>query len=118
MCCCTTRTVRRALADLRALDMIQPNGKGRGGTIRHSVNANVLPTPDTSVHQGRTPTSYNPSNSNPSTADSNYFNAGSGWSGDSHTRRYRRTRQELIDEEQRERAAGRVLIAGNYRPKA
>lgn len=59
MCCYTTRTVRRALADLIAMGMITPNGKGRGGTIRYGVN--VLPTPDTSVRQGRTPTSYNPS---------------------------------------------------------
>jgi hypothetical protein len=71
MACCSTRTVRRALADLIAMTIITPHGKGRRGTIRYTVNANVLPTQDTHGHSPRTPTSYNPikvipSKSNPS----------------------------------------------------
>ena len=64
MCCCSTRTVRRALADLIALKMIAPNGKGRGGTIRYAVN--VLPTQDIHGHSPLTPMSYNPSKEIPS----------------------------------------------------
>ena len=65
MACCSGRTVRRALADLIALELITPNGKGRRGTIRYSVNANVLGREDTSGHSPRTPVSYNPSDNNP-----------------------------------------------------
>ena len=65
MACCSGRTVRRALADLIALELITPNGKGRRGTIRYSVNANVLGRADTSDHSPRTSVSYNPSNNNP-----------------------------------------------------
>lgn len=86
MCCCTTRTIRRALTDLIAMGLIEPQGKGRRGTIRYSVNANVLPTPDTSVHQGRTPMSYNPSNINPSKRNPSkskreYFDSDSDYEG-------------------------------------
>mgnify|MGYP004451211087 FL=1 len=66
MCCCTTRTIRRTLADLIAIGLIEPHGKARGGTVRYSVNVNVLPTQDSHVRPHRTPVSYNPSNSNPS----------------------------------------------------
>ena len=92
MCCCSGRTIRRALADLIALGIISQNGKGRRGTIRYSVNADVLPAPDTHGHPPRTPVSYNPSNrnpinSNPSKKDS-LIHAGSGGSSD-----YERIRQ-------------------------
>ena len=66
MCCCTTRTIRRTLADLIAIGLIEPHGKGRRGTVRYSVNVNVLPSADSHVRPHRTPVSYNPSNSNPS----------------------------------------------------
>ena len=64
MCCCSARTVRRALADLIALGLIMPQGKGRRGTIRYSVNVNVLGRADTSGHLPRPSMSYNPSNKN------------------------------------------------------
>jgi hypothetical protein len=119
MCCCSTRTVRRALADLIALKMIVPNGKGRGGTIRYAVN--VLPTPDTHGRLGRSPMSYNPSKEipskrNPSKRDSDSYSNSPGLSGDSSVRRFRRTREELSEEHARKRAAGQALIAGNHRP--
>jgi hypothetical protein len=66
MCCCTTRTIRRTLADLIAVGLIEPHGKGRRGTVRYSVNVNVLPSADSHVRLHRTPVSYDPSNSNPS----------------------------------------------------
>jgi hypothetical protein len=65
MCCCTTRTIRRTLADLIAIGLIEPHGKGRRGTVRYSVNVNVLPSADSHVRPHRTPVSYNPSNRNP-----------------------------------------------------
>ena len=70
MCCCTTRTIRRALSELIAMRLIAPHGKGRRGTIRYSVNVNVLPTQDSHVRPHRTPMSANhskrkPGNRNP-----------------------------------------------------
>ena len=104
MCCCSGRTIRRALADLIALGIISQNGKGRRGTIRYSVNADVLPAPDTHGHPPRTPVSYNPSNrnpinSNPSKKDS-LIHAGSGGGSD-----YERMRQfqKLFEERQARR---------------
>ena len=64
MACCSARTVRRALADLIALELITPSGKGRRGTIRYSIAVNVQGKEDTSGHLPRSPTSYNPSNKN------------------------------------------------------
>ena len=64
MACCSARTVRRALADLIAMELITPSGKGRRGTIRYSVNVNVLPRADTNGHSPRPPMSDNPSNKN------------------------------------------------------
>jgi hypothetical protein len=66
MCCCTARTIRRALSELIAMRIIEPHGKGKGGTIRYSVNVNVLPSADSHVRQNRTPMSYNPSKRKPS----------------------------------------------------
>jgi hypothetical protein len=66
MCCCTTRTIRRALSELIAMRIIVPNGKARGGAVRYSVNVNVLPTQDSHVRPHRTPMSYNPSKRKPS----------------------------------------------------
>jgi hypothetical protein len=60
MCCCSGRTVRRALADLIAMELIMSQGKGRRGTIRYAVTVNVLGRADTSGHLPRSPTSYNP----------------------------------------------------------
>ena len=120
MCCCSRSTIKRALASLIRRGLISPQGKGRKGTIRYSV----VPSPVTYVKAHSDPptrptVTYNPSKSNPgnypSEKDSNYFNPDS---GDSKPRRFRRTRQELIDEYERERAAGRALIAGDHRPKA
>lgn len=65
MCCCTTRTIRRALSELIAKRIIVPNGKARRGTIRYSVNVNVLPSADSTVLPKRTPASYNPSKRKP-----------------------------------------------------
>jgi hypothetical protein len=64
MACCSGRTVRRALADLIAMELIAPSGKGRRGTIRYSVNVNVLGRADTNGHLPRPPMSDNPSNKN------------------------------------------------------
>ena len=89
MCCCTTRTIRRALSELIAMRIIVPNGKARGGAVRYSVNVNVLPSADTSVHSDRTPVSYNPIKRNPSyrnpsnTSKREYFDSDS----DSYGRR-------------------------------
>ena len=80
MCCCTTRTIRRTLADLIAIGLIEPHGKGRRGTIRYSVNVDVLPSADSHVRLHRTPVSYNPSENpikrNPSNSTSReYFDS-------------------------------------------
>jgi hypothetical protein len=64
MACCSARTVRRALADLIAMELITPSGKGRRGTIRYAVNVNVLGRADTHGHSPRPPMSDNPSNKN------------------------------------------------------
>ena len=83
MCCCTTRTIRRTLADLIAIGLIEPHGKGRRGTVRYSVNVNVLPSADSHVRPHRTPVSYNPSNRNPikrnpsNSTKGQYFDSGS-----------------------------------------
>jgi len=61
MCVCTTRTIRRTLADLIAKGLIEKTGKGWAGTIRYRVVANVLPNVDTHVRQDRTPVSTNQS---------------------------------------------------------
>jgi hypothetical protein len=66
MCCCTTRTIRRALSELIAKRIIVPNGKARRGTIRYSVHVNVLPSADSTVLPKRTPASYDPSKRKPS----------------------------------------------------
>ena len=66
MCCCTARTIRRALSELIAMRIIEPHGKGKGGTVRYSVNVNVLPSADSHVRPHRTPMSYNPSKRKPS----------------------------------------------------
>ena len=64
MACCSGRTVRRALADLFAMELITPSGKGRRGTIRYAVNVNVQGKEDTSGHWPRPSMSTNPSNIN------------------------------------------------------
>jgi hypothetical protein len=71
MACCSARTVRRALADLIAMELITPSGKGRRGTIRYAVNVNVLGRADTSGHSPRSPTSTNPINYNNKPGNSN-----------------------------------------------
>jgi DNA-binding transcriptional MocR family regulator len=114
MCCCNRSTIQRALAELIRRGLISPQGKGRKGTIRYSVDASMhQDVPHHAPSTGRT-VQHNPSKGNPSNypseKDSIYFNGGSGWSGDTNTRLHRRTRQELADEEQRERAAMRARL--------
>ena len=66
MCCCNRSTVQRALAALIRRGLISPQGKGRKGTIRYSVNI--------SMHQGgphdapatRRTVQHNPSKRKPS----------------------------------------------------
>ena len=81
MCVCTTRTIRRTLADLIAKGLIEKTGKGRAGTIRYRVVANVLPNADAHVRQDRTPMSTNKSkeqsNRYQSETRDSYFDSGS-----------------------------------------
>ena len=71
MCCCNRSTVQRALAALIRRGLISPQGKGRKGTIRYSVNISMhqdMPhdAPATRRTVQHNPSKRNPSNSNPS----------------------------------------------------
>jgi DNA-binding transcriptional MocR family regulator len=112
MCCCSRSTIKRALVELVRRGLISPQGKGRKGTIRYSVALSSMTYVEAHSDPPTRPTvTYNPSNSNPGNYPSeknyDYFNPDS---GDSQPRYHRRTRQELVDEEQRERAAMRARL--------
>ena len=104
------RRVRTALATLKQRGIITAEGKGRKGTISYAINLPLANRKDAAraAHPGTVSPAIHLNN--PFNKDSNSL--------DSQPRYHRRTRQELIDEEQRERAAGQALIAGNHRPKA
>ena len=120
MCNVSIPTIKRALRTLRNRRLIVADGQGRKGTIRYTIALPLAHRGGSPVNGGEgSPVIYNPVNKYPVNKDStNSFDSGSGWSGDSQPRRFRRTRQELIDEYERERKAGKARIAGDHRPKA
>jgi DNA-binding transcriptional ArsR family regulator len=112
LACLSARQVRRHIKTLRQLGYLSPQGKGRNNTTRYTLS---VPTRGTPVSQpGGRPRPTNTLKSpltSPGEEKDSYFNSGSGWSGDSKPRYHRRTRQELIDEGERERKARQARIA-------
>jgi DNA-binding transcriptional ArsR family regulator len=115
----SARQVRRHIKTLRQLGYLSPQGKGRNNTTRYTLSVPTSRTPVSQPggHPRPTNTLNNPLTSPEEERDS-YFNAGSGWSGDSQPRYHRRTRQELIEKGERERKARQARLAGDHRPKA
>ena len=107
----SARQVRRHIKTLRQLGYLSPQGKGRNNTTRYTLSVLTRGTPVAQPGGRPRPTNTldNPLTSPEEERDS-YLNAGSGWSGDTNTRYHRRTRQELADEEDRERAAMRARL--------
>jgi DNA-binding transcriptional MocR family regulator len=110
MCNVSIPTIKRALRTLRKRQLIVSDGKGRKGTVRYNISLPLAHRGGSPANGGEgSPVIYNPGNRYPinKEKDSNYFDSGS---GDSQPRYHRRTRQELVDEDERERAAMRARL--------
>jgi len=110
-----SRRVRTALATLKQRGLITSEGKGRKGTISYAINLPLANRKDAVLAANPGTVSPTIHLNNPFNKDSNSFDSGSGWSGDSEPRYHRRTRQELVDEEDRERAAMRARLDARRR---
>jgi DNA-binding transcriptional ArsR family regulator len=109
------RRVRTALAMLKQRGIIAAEGKGRRGTISYAINLPLAERSGTS--RAADPGTVSPTiqGMNPvNKKDSVYFDSGP---GNTKPLKYRATKEELIDEHERRRAAGLALTAGDHRPK-
>jgi len=75
MCCTSDRTVRRCLTVLVAKGHITPTGKGRKGTVRFQINAEIRPPAMSTQGGHRSPTIQL---KNPSNKDSNVLSGSTG----------------------------------------